>query len=89
MHGLAAYVKEGIPFAKLWKTLRILTYAFDWLYVTQCLTSLSSINHLLCLLCTVFGSISSKIDESLSINPSDNVSVLGDFNDYDNLFWTG
>ena len=67
----------------LWKTLRILTYAFGWLYFTQCLTSVSSINHLLCLLCTVFGSISSKIDEILSINSSDNAFVLGDFNDYD------
>ena len=33
----------------LQKTLHILTYVFDWLYYTQCLTSFSSINHLLCL----------------------------------------
>ena len=32
------------------------------------------------LLCTVFDSISSKIDEVLSINPSGNVFVLGGFN---------
>ena len=31
----------------LWKTLQILTYVFDWLYFTKCLTSFSSINHLL------------------------------------------
>ena len=31
-------------------------------------------------LCTVFHSISSKIDEALSINPSANVFVFGDFN---------
>ena len=31
-------------------------------------------------LCTVFDSISSNIDEVLSINPSANVFVLGDFN---------
>ena len=31
-------------------------------------------------LCTVFDSISSKIDEVLSINPSANVFVFGDFN---------
>ena len=30
----------------LWKTLRTLTYVFDWLYLTQCLTSFSSIDHL-------------------------------------------
>ena len=29
-------------------------------------------------LCTVFDSISSKIDEVLSINPSDNIFVIGD-----------
>ena len=31
-------------------------------------------------LCTVFGSISSNIDEVLSINPFANVFVFGDFN---------
>ena len=31
----------------LWKTLQILTYVFDWLCFTQCLTSFSSIDHLL------------------------------------------
>ena len=31
-------------------------------------------------LCTVFDSISSNIDEVLSINPSANVFVFGDFN---------
>ena len=31
-------------------------------------------------LCTVFGSISSNVDEVLSINPSANVFVFGDFN---------
>ena len=51
MHGLAAYVKEGLLFAwylSLWKTLRILNYVFNWLYFTQFLTSFSSTNHLLC-----------------------------------------
>ena len=49
MHGLAVYVKEGLPFARtnLWKTLQILIYVFDWLYFTQFLTSFSSIDHLL------------------------------------------
>ena len=35
------------------KTLQILACVFDWLYFTQCLTSLSSIDHLCCL-CAVF-----------------------------------
>ena len=50
MHDLAVYVKEGLLFARdlnLSKTLQVLTYVFYWLYVTQCLTSFFSINHLL------------------------------------------
>ena len=48
MHGLAVYVREGLPFARelSLKTLRILTYVFDWLYFTHCLTSFFSIDHL-------------------------------------------
>ena len=42
-------------------------------------------------LCMIFYSISSNIDEVLSINPSANVFVFGDFNvhhkDWLNLFW--
>ena len=38
------------------------------------------------MLCTVFDSISSKIDEVLSINPSANVFVFGDFNVY-HKYW--
>ena len=38
MHGLADYAKEG---------LQILICVFDWLYFPQCLTSFSSIHHLL------------------------------------------
>ena len=46
MHGLAVYVKEGLPFALdvSLETLQILNYIFDWLYFTQCLTSFSSID---------------------------------------------
>ena len=47
----------------------------NWLYLIHCLTSFSSINHLLCLYTT-----SSNIDEVLSVNPSANVFVFGDFN---------
>ena len=48
IHGLAVYVKEGLPFAQDLKTLKIVTYVFDLLYFTQCFTSFSSIDHLLC-----------------------------------------
>ena len=61
----------------LYKALQIFTYVFNWLYFTQCLTSFSSID--LLSLCTVFDSISSNTDEVLSINPSANVFVFGDF----------
>ena len=60
-----------------------------------CFTSLSYFfflyQSLSSLLCTVFDSISSNIDEVLSINPSANVLVFGDFNVHhkDWLTWTG
>ena len=50
MCGLTVYEKEGLPFAcDLSQKTQILTYVFDWLYFTQCLTSFSFVNHLLCL----------------------------------------
>ena len=61
----------------LLKTLQILTYVFDWLFLTQCLTPFPSINHLLCL-CAVFDSISSNIDEVLSISASAIIFLFGD-----------
>ena len=39
-------------------------------------------------LCTVFNFISSNIDEFLSINPSANVFVFGDFNTHHNDWLT-
>ena len=49
MHGLAVYVKEGLPFARdlSLENSSDSYYVFDWLYFTQCLTSFSSIDHLL------------------------------------------
>ena len=49
IHGLAVYVKEWLLFASdlSYKTLRILTYVFDWLCFTRCLTSSSSIDHII------------------------------------------
>ena len=82
MHGLAVYVKEGLPFAWdlslensadsylcFWLALLHLVSYFFFIY-----RSPSS------LLFTVFESISSNIDEILSINPSANVFVFADIN---------
>ena len=50
MHGLAVYVKEGLLFAwGLSLENSGDSYVLDWLYFAQCLTSFSSVNHLLCL----------------------------------------
>ena len=82
MHGLAVYVKEGLPFA--WD-LSLENSADSYLFFRLAL--LHSVSYFFFLyqspslsLCTVFDSISSNIDEVLSINPSANVFVFGDFN---------
>ena len=82
MHGLAVYVKEGLPFAQhlslensadsclcFWLALLHTVSYFFFLY-----QSLSSS------LCTIFESISYSMDEVLSINPSANVFVFGKIN---------
>ena len=81
MHGLAVYVKEGLPFAQ---DLSIENFADS--YFCFRLALLHSVSYFFFLyrspslsLCTVFDSISSNIDEVLSINPSANVFVFGDF----------
>ena len=63
----------------LQKTLQILTYVFDWLYSTQCLTFFFLYRSSSSSLCTIFVSISSNIDDVLSINPSA-VFIFADFN---------
>ena len=77
MHGLAVYVKEGLPFAQDLSPIN----SAD----SNGFTSLSVLLPLLhrspsSALCTVFDSISSNIDEVLSINPSADMFVFGDFN---------
>ena len=81
MHGLTVHVKEGLPFA--WDLS--LENAADS-YLCFRLALLYSVSYFFFLyqspsssLCTVFDSISSNIDELLSINPSANVLVFGDF----------
>ena len=82
MNGLAVYVKEGFPFAQ---DLSLENSADS--YLSFRLALLHSVPYFFFLyrspssaLCTVFDSISSNIDEVLSINPSANVFVFGDFN---------
>ena len=82
MYGLAVYVKEGLPFAR---DLSLKTSADSYLYFR--LVLLHSVFYFFflyrspsSLLCTVLDSTSSNIDEVLSINPSANVFVFGDFN---------
>ena len=82
IHGLADYVKKGLPFA--WD-LSLENYADSYLCFRVAL--LHSVSYFFFLyrlpslfLCTVFDSISSNIDEVLLIIPSANVFVFGDFN---------
>ena len=82
MHGLTVYVKEGLPFARDLSLENSIDY-----YLCFRLALLRSVSYFFFLyrspssaLCTIFDSISSNIDEVLSINPSANVFVFGDFN---------
>ena len=86
MHSVAVYVKQWLPFAQdfsqesssdsyicFWVALlHAVSYSF-FLYWSPSL-----------LLCIVFDSISSKIDEILLINSYANVFVFGDFNIHHN-----
>ena len=81
MHGLAVYVKEGLPFAR---DLSLENSADSYLCFRLALPH--SLSYFFFLyrspssaLCTVFYSISSNIEEVLSINPSANVFVFGNF----------
>ena len=84
MYGLAVYVKEGLPFAQdiplgnsadsyLCFRLALLDSVFYFFFLYQSPSASS---------CMVFDSISFNIDGVLSINPSANVFVFGDFNIY-------
>ena len=81
MHGLAGYVKDGFPFPR---DLSLENSADSYLCFRLAL--LQSVSYFFFLyrspsssLCTVFDSISSNIDEVLSINPFASVFVFGDF----------
>ena len=82
MHGLAIYVKDGLPFAR---DLSLENSADSYLCFRLAL--LHSVSYFFflyrspsLLLRMVFDSISSNIDEVLSINPSANVFIFGDCN---------
>ena len=82
MHGLAVYMKEGLPFAR---DLSLENSADSYLCFR--LSLLHSVSYFFFLyrspslsLSTFSDSISSNIDHVLSINPSANVFVFGDFN---------
>ena len=81
MHGLTVYVKEGFPFVHDLS----LENSADLCFLLALLHSPSSS------LSTVFDSISSNIDEVLSVNPSADVFVFGDFNinHKDQLIYSG
>ena len=81
MHGIAVYVKQELPFAQdlslensadsyLCFRLALLHSVSYFFFLYQSSSSLSA----------VFYSISFNIDEVLSINPSANVFLFGDFN---------
>ena len=85
MHGLAVYVKQGLPFA--WD-LSLQNSAGS--YLRFWLALLHSVSYFFFLyrspsssLCLVFDSISSDIDEVLLLNPSAYVFVFGSFNVHD------
>ena len=82
MHGLAVYIKEGLPLAQ---DVSLENSADSYLCFQLAL--LHSVSYFFFLyrspssaLCTVFDSVSSNIDEVLSINPSANVFIFGDSN---------
>ena len=82
IHGLAVYVKEGLPFCMGLISRNLCRFLL--MFLTG-FTSLSAYFFFLywspsSSLFKVFDSISSNIDEVLSINRSANVFVFGDFN---------
>ena len=76
MHGLAVDVKEGLSFAR---DLCLENSANSYLCFRIALFHLVLFLYQSLSLCMVFDSISSNIDEFLSINPSANVLLFGDF----------
>ena len=88
MHGLegkTSFLKEGLPFE--WNLSLENSYLclcrfllmFSTGFTSLSVSLLFPLSVTLFILCLVFDSISSNMDEILSINPSANVFVFGDF----------
>ena len=77
MRGLAVYVKEGLHFAR---DLSLENSAGSYLCFRPVSLHFFFYRSPSSALCTVFHSISSNIDEVLSMNPFANAFVFGDFN---------
>ena len=83
MHGLAVYVKEGLPFARnLPLENSADSYLYFWLVLLHSVSCFFFLYQSPSALCRIFYSIWSNIHEVLSINSSADVLVLGDFNVY-------
>ena len=82
VHGLAVYVKEGLPCAQdLPLENSADSYLCFWLALHHSVSYFFFLNRSPSLsLCMVFDSVSSNIGEVLSTSPSANVFVFGDFN---------
>ena len=81
MHGLAVYMKEGLPFARdFCRENSVDSYLRFRLALLHSVSYFFFLYGSPSLLCTIFDSISSNIDVVLSINPSANVMVFGDLN---------
>ena len=78
MHGLAVYVKKGLPFSVENSGDSYLCFRLSLLHSVSYFFFLYRSPSLY--ICTVFDSIFSNIDELLSISRSSNVFVFGDFN---------
>ena len=83
MHGLAVYVKEGLPFARDFSLENSAdSYLCFRLALLHAVSYFFFLYRSLSSLCTVFDSVSSNIDEFLSINPSANMFFFGGFKVY-------
>ena len=79
MHGLEVYEKEGLPFARYLSLENSVDfYLFSTGFTSLCLTSFSFIDHLPCLYAWSLIPFH-NIDEVLSIEPSAEVFLFGDF----------
>ena len=89
MHGLAVYVKEGLIFARhLFLENSVHSYSCFQLALLSALLRFR-LSSIFLSLCSLFNDlIPSNINEVLSMNPSANAFVFGDFSIYHNNWLT-